>query len=90
MQPYCLGRKQVLLIICLYSQFFSVAVMFSYNFMLYHCMTCGRINYSTRSRAEVVGEGGSCVRAEARAPASRRRRESWKRRRLEEGAAARV
>jgi hypothetical protein len=30
------------------------------------------------------------VRAEARAPASRRRRESWKRRRLEEGAAARV
>jgi hypothetical protein len=40
--------------------------------------------------AEVVGEGGSCVRAEARAPASRRRRESWKRRRLEEGAASRV
>jgi hypothetical protein len=30
------------------------------------------------------------VRAEARAPASRRHRESWKRRRLEEGAAARV
>jgi hypothetical protein len=52
--------------------------------------TCGRINYSTRSRAEVVGEGGSCVRVEARAPASRRRRASLARRRRRGEAAARA
>jgi hypothetical protein len=50
----------------------------------------GRINYSTRSRAEVVGEGESCVRVEARAPASRRRRASLARRRRRGEAAARA
>jgi hypothetical protein len=37
----------------------------------------GRTRVSTRPRAEVVGEGGNGVRAEARAPAAGRRRAAW-------------
>jgi hypothetical protein len=51
---------------------------------------CGRVDCSTSFRVEVVEEVGSCVRVEARAPASRRRRASLARRRRRGEAAARA
>jgi hypothetical protein len=63
---------------------------FSKSISAYVGSTNGRISVSTRSRAEIVGEGRGGVRAEARAPATGRRRAAWARQRREAEAAARV
>jgi hypothetical protein len=55
---------------------FIVALILEEICSFHLVLASGRINCSTRPRVEVIGEGGSCVRAEARAPASQRHRES--------------